>query len=290
VSPLASIPSPDFTAFSVGPLQVHAYALCILAGIAAAIVITQRRWFRRGGGSQEVSEVALWAVPAGIIGGRIYHVITSPQQYFGANGNPVHALYIWKGGLGIWGAIALGAVGALIGWRRVRDSRSAAGLSTPSFATFADAIAPGLLVAQALGRWGNWFNKELFGGPTDLPWGLEVPIALRPDPAIATYHPVFLYESLWCLLAALLVVWAERHFRWSNGQVFAAYVALYSTGRFFFELLRVDEANLILGLRVNTWVSGLLVVVGVAMLYLRGRTDRTFRRPGHESGHQPHAS
>lgn len=290
MSPLAAIPSPDFTAFSVGPLRIHAYALCILAGIAAAIVITQARWFRRGGGAQEVADIAIWAVPAGIIGGRIYHVITSPAQYFGANGNPVRALYIWNGGLGIWGAIALGAVGAWLALRRITRRRAEEGLPTPSFATFADAIAPGLLVAQALGRWGNWFNKELFGGPTDLPWGLEIPTLLRPDPAIATYHPVFLYESLWCLFAAWLIVRLERRLRWGNGQVFAAYVALYSLGRFFFELLRVDEANLILGLRVNTWVSALLVLGGLAMLYIRGHSARSNRGEVHESGHQSQSS
>lgn len=267
---LAAIPSPDFTYFEIGPLRLHAYALCILLGIFVAIVITQHRWFARGGGAQEVSDIAVWAVPAGIIGGRIYHVITSPQQYFGEGGEPIRAFYIWKGGLGIWGAIALGAAGAYIGWRRLAAKRPTA----PSFAVFADAIAPGLLIAQAIGRWGNWFNKELFGGPTDLPWGLTVPTLLRPDPAVATYHPVFLYESLWCLIAALLLIRMERRWRWSNGQVFAAYVALYSFGRFFFELLRVDQATLILGLRVNTWVSALMVIAGVVMIYLRGRGVR----------------
>lgn len=278
---LASIPSPSFTSFSLGPLQIHAYALCILLGIFAAISITQRRWFARGGGAQEVADVAVWAVPFGIIGGRIYHLITSPQQYFGPQGDPWRAIAIWKGGLGIWGAIAFGALGAYIGWRRLHSRRP----HIPGFAAFADAIAPGLLVAQAIGRWGNWFNKELFGGPTTLPWGLEVPTMLRPDPAIATYHPVFLYESLWCFFAAVVLIAAERRWHWRNGQVFAAYVALYSIGRFFFELLRVDEANLILGLRVNTWVSAALVIAGVVMLYARGRRDQI-----HDSGHQPQPS
>lgn len=280
-----SIPSPDFTFIEIGPLRVHAYALCILLGIAAAIVITQRRWFARGGGAQEVSDIAIWAVPFGIIGGRLYHVITSPQQYFGEAGDPLRALYIWKGGLGIWGAIALGAVGAHIGWRRVRDRRTRSGQPTPSFAAFADAIAPGLLVAQAIGRWGNWFNKELFGGPTDLPWALEVPTLVRPDPAIATYHPVFLYESLWCLTAAVVLLWADRRWRLRNGQVFAAYVALYSLGRFFFELLRVDEATLIMGLRVNTWVSAALLVGGVVMIYVRKQRGEHV-----DSGHQSQSS
>lgn len=265
---LASLPSPDFVYFTFGPLKVHAYALCILVGIAFAILITQKRWFFRGGGAQEVSEIAMWAVPAGIIGGRIYHVVTSPERYFGTASDPITALYIWNGGLGIWGAIALGALGAWWGWRRVAARRLAAGEPTPSFAVFADAIAPALLVAQAIGRWGNWFNKELFGSPTDLPWGLEVPSVLRPNPDIATYHPVFLYESLWCLLAVFILVRAERRYHWRNGQVFAAYVALYTFGRFFFELLRSDAATLILGLRVNTWVSAALFV-GSIIMFLR---------------------
>jgi prolipoprotein diacylglyceryl transferase len=271
---LAAIPSPDFTYFQIGPLRLHAYAICILIGIVAAVLITQRRWFARGGGAQEVSDIAMWAVPAGIIGGRIYHVVTSPDQYFGPGGEPVRALYIWKGGLGIWGAIALGAVGAWWGWRGVAAKRHARGESTPSFAAFADAIAPGLLIAQAIGRWGNWFNKEIFGGPTDLPWGLELPTVVRPDPAIATYHPTFLYESLWCLLAAFILIRAERSLKWRNGQVFAAYVALYSLGRFFIELLRIDEATLIFGLRVNSWVSAALVIVGSIMVYRRGQKER----------------
>jgi prolipoprotein diacylglyceryl transferase len=271
---LAAIPSPDFVYFQIGPLRLHAYAICILIGIVAAVLITQRRWFARGGGAQEVGDIAMWAVPAGIIGGRIYHVITSPEPYFGAGGEPIRALYIWKGGLGIWGAIALGAVGAWWGWRAVAAKRSARGESTPSFATFADAIAPGLLIAQAIGRWGNWFNKEIFGGPTDLPWGLELPTVVRPDPAIATYHPTFLYESLWCLLAALILIRAERSLKWRNGQVFAAYVALYSLGRFFIELLRVDDATIIFGMRVNSWVSALLFVIGSIMIYRRGAKER----------------
>lgn len=263
----AFIPSPQFTAFSFGPLKVHAYALCILLGIFFAIKIGQARWFAKGGRANEVADIAVWAVPAGIIGGRIYHVITSPDQYFGTGGRPFDVIKIWNGGLGIWGAISLGAVGAWLGHRRL-VARTAL---TPSFAVFADAIAPGILVAQAIGRWGNWFNKELFGGPTSLPWGLEIPPGYRPDINQATYHPTFLYESLWCLALAFLLIWGERRFGWRNGQTFFLYVAGYCVGRFWWEWLRVDPAHQILGMRVNSWVSIVVGVIALAMFRIRAR-------------------
>lgn len=262
---LAYIPSPQFTAFSLGPLKIHAYALCILLGIVLAIRIGQTRWFVRGGHAHEVADIAAWAVPAGIVGGRLYHVITSPDRYFGPGGNPWEIVAIWKGGLGIWGAISLGAVGAWWAHRSLARRRP----NTPSFATFADAIAPGILVAQAVGRWGNWFNKELFGGPTDLPWALEIPPGFRPDPLQATYHPTFLYESLWCLALALLLVLMERRFRLGNGQVFALYVFGYCVGRFWWEWLRIDPAHEFWGVRINSWVS---IAVGlVALMIFRQR-------------------
>lgn len=267
----AFIPSPQFTAFSVGPLKIHAYALCILLGIVLAIQIGQHRWARRGGHQHDVADIAVWAVPAGIIGGRIYHVITSPDAYFGSNGRIVDVVKIWNGGLGIWGAIAFGALGAWWGHRKLVQQRSAQGLHTPSFATFADVIAPALLVAQAVGRWGNWFNKELFGGPTNLPWGLEIPTMLRPDPNQATYHPTFLYESLWCLALAWLLVRVEKKWRLDNGQLFFLYVAGYCIGRFWWEWLRVDPAHQILGMRVNSWVSLIVGALAIVMMWRRRR-------------------
>jgi prolipoprotein diacylglyceryl transferase len=196
-------------------------------------------------------------------------VITSPQAYFGAGGDPWAALRIWEGGLGIWGAVALGGVGAWIGTRRL-------GIPLPPFG---DAIAPGIAVAQAVGRWGNWFNQELYGRPTDLPWALEIDVTHRPADSldVATYHPTFLYESLWLLVVAAVLVLADRRFRMGHGRVFALYVGLYSVGRLGIELLRIDPANQILGLRVNVWVAGLAVLGSVVYLVVSAR-----RRPGRE--------
>ena len=215
-----SIPSPAEGVWHLGPIPMRAYALCIIVGIVAAIVIGDRRWRARGGRPGTVADVAVWAVPFGIIGGRLYHVITSPQAYFGDGGEPLDAVKIWEGGLGIWGAVALGGVGAWIGCRR-------RGIALP---TFGDAIAPGIAVAQAIGRLGNWFNQELFGRPTDLPWGLEISPENRPAEYadVATFHPTFLYELLWCLGVAALCVWADRRFRMGHGRVFALYVAAYT--------------------------------------------------------------
>jgi prolipoprotein diacylglyceryl transferase len=266
----SSIPSPPQGVWQLGPFPVRGYALCIIAGIVAAVLIADRRYRARGGRQGLVADVAIWAVPLGIIGGRLYHVATSWQPYFGAGGHPLDALKIWEGGLGIWGAVALGALGAWIGCRRQ-------GVVLPPFA---DAAAPGIAVAQAMGRFGNWFNQELFGRPTTLPWGLQIDPAHRPPGygAYATFHPTFLYESLWCLGAAAVVVWADRRFRLGHGRAFFLYVALYTVGRFWIELLRIDDANHILGLRVNTWVSGLVFLGAVIAFVVSART-----RPGRET-------
>jgi prolipoprotein diacylglyceryl transferase len=253
---IASIPSPPRGVWYVGPVPIRAYALAILAGIVVAYFITKRRWAERGGDPEKVLDVVYWAVPFGIVGGRIYHVITSPDAYFGKGGDPVHALYIWNGGLGIWGAIAFGAVGAYIGTRR-------AGMKFPPFA---DAIAPALLVAQAIGRLGNWFNQELFGSPTTLPWGLHVSDAntlAAGYPVGTLFHPTFLYEIIWNLLAAAFIVWADRRFRLGHGRVFWLYVLTYCIGRGWVEHLRIDTAHHFLGLRLNDWTS---IVVGLGAL------------------------
>ena len=261
----ASIPSPSRSLLEIGPLTFHFYALCIIVGIIAAVSIGNRRYLAAGGKSGVVSDVAILAVPAGIIGGRLYHVITSPDQYFGKNRNWVEVFYIWQGGLGIWGAISLGFAGAYVAYRR--NSRT----EGIPFAIFADALAPGLLVAQAIGRLGNWFNKELFGRPLDAPWGLEIPIQYRPMgySSSETFHPVFLYESLWCLVVAFILIKFTQRRNPKSGSVFALYVCLYSLGRGLIETIRIDEANLILGVRLNVWTSVLLVIG--SLFYLRNR-------------------
>ena len=266
------IPSPSLSSFSVGPLTIHFYALCIITGIAAAIWIGRKRYANLGGNPDDVSEVAIWAVPFGIIGGRIYHVITSPAQYFGANGNPVDALKIWEGGLGIWGAISLGAVGAYLYFRTHK--------TTLNFRQLLDSLAPGVVVAQAIGRVGNYFNQEVFGKPTELPWGLEIDPVNRPDgfESYATFHPTFLYELLWCLVVAVLLIKLPgflKQIASKQGDIFALYILGYTLGRVWIESLRIDEANLILGLRLNIWVSLIVLLTASAYLIASKRRGNT---------------
>ena len=221
---VASIPSPDQGTWYLGPIPLRAYALAIIAGIVVAIWLGNRRYVARGGEPGLITDIALWAVPFGIIGGRLYHVASDWQIYFGTDGRGVAAAFrIWDGGLGIWGAVALGALGAWIGARRRH-------VALPPIA---DAIAPGIALAQAIGRWGNWFNQELFGQPTTLPWGLEIAPENRPVgyEAFETFHPTFLYESLWLVGVAVVVIWADRRFTMGHGRVFALYVLLYTVGR-----------------------------------------------------------
>jgi len=266
------IPSPSLSSFSVGPLTIHFYALCIITGIAAAIWIGRKRYANLGGNPDDVSEVAIWAVPFGIIGGRIYHVITSPAQYFGANGNPVDALKIWEGGLGIWGAISLGAVGAYLYFRTHK--------TTLNFRQLLDSLAPGVVVAQAIGRVGNYFNQEVFGKPTELPWGLEIDPVNRPAgfESYATFHPTFLYELLWCLVVAVLLIKLPgflKQITSKQGDIFALYILGYTLGRVWIESLRIDEANLILGLRLNIWVSLIVLLTASAYLIASKRRGNT---------------
>jgi len=270
---LASIPSPHQGVWHLGPIPIRGYALCIVLGIIAAVLIGDRRWRSRGGAAGTVGDIAIWAVPFGIVGGRLYHLITTPQPYFGAGGHPIDAFKIWNGGLGIWGAIALGGVGAWIGCRR-------RGIPLPPLA---DALAPALAIAQAIGRWGNWFNQELFGRPTSLPWGLRIDPAHRPERYLndATFHPTFLYESLWCLGVAAVCVWADRRWRMGHGRVFALYVVTYVVGRAMWEMLRADPANDILGLRVNLWVCMFAFIGAVTYLVVSAR-----KRPGRETPEQ----
>lgn len=259
------IPTPSSSTLELGFFTVHYYALTILLGIWVAIWLTKKRYSKMGGNPNDVSDMALFAVPAGIIGGRIYHVITSPQKYFGEGGAPLQALQIWRGGLGIWGAIALGVLAAYIFYRVRKPSLK--------FAQLADAIAPGLLIAQGIGRFGNWFNGELFGRPTTLFWGLEIPLANRPlgFREFETFHPTFLYEAIWCFLVAFLIIRFQYFQKLKRpGLIFVFYVVAYSFGRLFIESLRIDDANLILGLRLNIWVS-VLMFLGSLGVFIRQR-------------------
>ena len=258
---LLAFPTPSSSALEIGPLTIHYYALCIITGVAVAIWLGDKK-FRAATplGAHVVSEVAITAVPTGVIGGRIYHVISSPSAYFGSNGHPIDALKIWEGGLGIWGAISLGFLGAFLRYRSLQKK-----IALPSFAVFADALAPGIVIAQAIGRFGNWFNGELFGRPLDTWWALDVPARYRPYgySQFESFHPTFLYEAIWCVSVAAFLIMAGKS--WKPGQVFAAYVVAYSAGRFFIELIRIDAANTIAGLRVNVWVS--VIVALSALLY-----------------------
>ena len=262
---LAYLPSPDTGVWQIGPFPLRAYALAIILGVVAAVVIGERRWVARGGTKGAVTDVATIAVPFGIVGARIYHVLTSPTAYLD---HPVSALYVWQGGLGIPGGIAGGFLAAYVMCRR-------RGLATSAFA---DSVAPGIAVAQAIGRLGNWFNSELFGRPTTLPWGLQIDPD-NPD-AVAgavAYHPTFLYELLWNLGVAGLVIWADRRWKLGGGRVFALYLAAYAVGRGWIEALRIDDANELFGLRLNDYVMAVVFVSALAYLWLRrgvGRAER----------------
>jgi prolipoprotein diacylglyceryl transferase len=259
---LAYLPSPPTGVWHVGPVPVRAYALAIILGAVVGCVIGDRRWVARGGTPGTVYDFATVAVPAGVVGARLYHVVTSPGPYLD---DPVSALYVWEGGLGIPGAIAGGALAAYVLCRR-RGVR---------FAPLADAMAPGLIVAQAIGRLGNYFNQELFGRPTTLPWGLLIdPDNRDAVPGAEAYHPTFLYELLWNLGVAGLLVWADRRWRLGGGRVFALYVAGYAVGRLWIETLRIDAASTVLGLRVNLLVMAALLLGAVVFLVLRRGVGR----------------
>jgi prolipoprotein diacylglyceryl transferase len=263
VALVASIPSPDSN--TIGPFR--AYGLMIGLGVLAAIEIASRRWKARGGDPNDMWTVAVWAVPAGLIGARLYHVITDWRTYFGDGGRPIEAFYLWQGGLGIPGGIILGtAVGAYVGHRK--------GMRLPPAL---DCAAVAFPVAQAIGRIGNYFNQEVFGRPTDLPWGLEIDVANRPARYVdqATFHPTFLYEGLWNLALAGVLILIDRRKAIRPGNLFVLYVGGYALGRLWVESLRSDAASQIFGLRVNTWMSLLAIVGAGVVLALRG----VWRRP-----------
>ncbi|MBF4546837.1 prolipoprotein diacylglyceryl transferase [Corynebacterium afermentans subsp. lipophilum] len=267
---LANIPSPPQGVWYLGPIPIRAYALCIITGIIVAMAVSLRRYKARGGDPETVWDAAIVVIPAGIIGGRLYHVITDHQKYFGEGKNPWQAFNITAGGLGIIGAVALGALAVWVMMRRK-------GLP---IAPLADAIAPSVILAQGIGRLGNYFNQELYGAETNVPWALDIyyrvneagqyaPLTGRSTgEVIASVHPTFLYELIWNVAVFFVLIWADRRFRLGHGRVFWLYVAGYTLGRFFIEFMRRDEANLILGLRVNTWVSAILFIVAVVIFFI----------------------
>lgn len=271
LSVIASIPSPPISTLQLGPLNIRIYALCIIAGIIAAVLLTNYRLTKRGAERWVVIDIALIAVPLGIIGARIYHVLTHPDFYFGADKNLFEVFAIWNGGIAIFGSLIGGAIGAWLGcrWTGIR------------FWTFADALAPGLLLAQAFGRFGNWFNQELFGLPTDLPWGLEIDSsnpAFPPGLAPGTlFHPTFLYEVIWNGLGVLVLLWVGRRFRLQWGRLFGVYLIWYCSGRIVWESIRIDPSEIFFGLRTNVWAAIFGVVLGIVLFFLQKR-----RHPGLE--------
>lgn len=255
---LLSIPSPPINGWQLGPFFLHIYALCLITGIIAAWMIGNRRWQARGGTPEQFETIVLVAIPIGIIGARFYHVMTHLGDYFGPGRDPWSALRIWEGGIAIYGAIGFGALGAWLMCRR-------AGVK---FTSLGDSLAPGIAIGQALGRLGNWFNQELYGQPTDLPWGLEIDPAHRAPgfEQYATFHPTFLYELIWNLLVAGILIWADRRFRLGRGKVFALYAALYGFGRFFTEGIRLDYSYDTFGpIRFNQFVAALICLVALAV-------------------------
>jgi len=291
----ASIPSPGWSGFDIplpwGSLRIHAYALCILAGIVAGLWLTSVRWARRGAPEGSVWDIAIWAIPFGIIGGRLYHVVSSPDAYFGPGFDGTGDLslipQIQRGGLGIWGAVVLGAVGAWIGCRRAGVKLSA----------FLDAAAPGLLLAQAIGRWGNYFNQELFGGPTTLPWGLQVdpnsPNFPAGMPADTLFHPTFLYESLWNLVGVALLLALDRRFSFRRSRLFWLYAIYYTLGRVWIEAMRIDDAEQInlfgITTRLNVWTSIFVLAAALVFFLVLGRRKPDVPDTPYLPGREPEA-
>lgn len=286
---LAYLPSPPQGVWDIGPFPLRAYAVCIIVGIIVAIWWGEKRWQARGGEAGTVLDVAVFAVPFGLIGGRLYHVATDWQKYFGADGNPVDALKIYQGGLGIWGAVFLGGIGAWIACRIYKIPLPALG----------DAIAPPILLAQAIGRLGNYFNQELYGRETDLPWGLEIYLRFDESGRLdmmngvssgevhSVVHPTFLYELLWNVAVVLALVYIDRRFRIGHGRLFALYVAGYCFGRFFVELMRDDEATQIAGIRINSFTSALVFLAAIAYFLFATKGRETPEQLRSEWGPRP---
>ena len=249
---MASLPSPSSSSLDIGPIELRAYGLMIALGVLVAIWWCQKRWQKKGGTAEDISEIMIWAVPSGLIGARLYHVVTDWRSF---RGRWEDLPAIWQGGLGIPGGLIVGvAVGVLVAKKR--------GIS---ISEVLDAVVPSIPVAQAIGRWGNWFNQELFGKPTELPWALEIDARHRPREFIneLTFHPTFLYESVWNLFLAFLLVKCDRSGFLKPGRLIGVWIFGYGLGRLWIELLRVDSASLIAGVRVNVWMSLIAIASGL---------------------------
>lgn len=277
---LAYIPSPGFSKFQIGPVTIRMYAVCILIGVCCAVWILTRRWKRAGGTFDQVLDLTLVTVPCGLVGARLYHCLSTPAMYFPPTGNPTSILKVWEGGMAIFGGIIGGALAAFLWCRHKRYP----------FALLLDCLAPGLLVAQAIGRLGNWFNQELYGKPTTLPWGLklneksdaighsEICYQGTACPSGTLFHPTFLYEMIWNLIGAVLIVWIGNIYakRLRAGQLAALYMVWYGCGRSWIEEIRINYSTVILGLRTNTWTAILVALCGVALFLVLKRYGKTY--------------
>lgn len=264
-----SIPSPSSGVLWLGPIPLRAYGILMVTAMVVAVTIAYVRYKRRGGVGDVVLDTSIWAIPFGLVGARLYHVITHPHDYFGTGMDPWAIVKVWEGGMAIWGAVGFGAVGAVIGLR----------IAGQRVGPFADALAPGLLIAQVIGRWGNYFNQEIFGGPTTMPWGLEIDAAHLPAGYAegTLFHPTFLYEGLWNLAMALLIMWLDKKIRFKSGQVMSLYLMAYGLGRFIIEPMRMDEAGEFLGLRVNAWASLAAFVLGLVIFFICAKVGASTR-------------
>lgn len=264
---VASLPSPPQGVWYLGPIPLRAYGIIIVTGMILALWWTGKRYARRGGDPELMYDIALWAIPLGIIGARLYHVVTTPYGYFSPGSDPWAILRIWEGGLAIWGGVTFGALGVFIAVKR-KGQR---------LGPIADSVAPALIMAQGIGRWGNYFNQELFGSATTLPWGLEIDDRHLPAGYASgtLFHPTFLYESIWNLTMAALIAWADRRFRFKSGQVFSLYLIAYPIGRIWMETMRLDEARSFLGIRLNAWTSIAMLVLALVIFVVAARLDRS---------------
>ena len=281
---LLSIPSPEISFIELGPIRVHFYALFILTGIILALLLTESRLKSRGVEGGVALDVSLWAIPFGILGGRFYHVITHPNDYFFEGADLLAVFRIWEGGLAIFGALLFGALGDFIGARQ----------SGIKFISYLDAVAPGVLLAQAVGRWGNYFNNELFGQPTDLPWGLEISTSNPAYPAGlpdgVLFHPTFLYESIWSLVGVAILLLADKRFNLRWGKMFGLYLIYYSVGRVWVEAIRIDPSEIVLGLRVNIWSAIVGIAVGLTVILIQSRRHTGLENSAYLLGREPKVS
>jgi prolipoprotein diacylglyceryl transferase len=278
---VTSIPSPEISYIELGPLRIHFYALFILTGIILALLLTESRLKARGVEAGVALDVSFWAIPFGILGGRFFHVITHPNDYFFQGADLLAPFRIWEGGLAIYGALMFGAVGAYIGSRK----------SGIKFTSYLDAVAPGILLAQAIGRWGNYFNNELFGLPTDLPWGLEISSSNPAYPAGlpegVLFHPTFLYESIWSLVGVALLLAADKRFNLRWGRMIGLYFIYYSIGRVWVEAIRIDPSEIVLGLRINIWSAIFGIVVGLLVMFISYRRHTGVEVSSYLKGREP---